>query len=240
MTSKTAIVSGGASGIGQAIVQELKRLGTKVASLDLAASPDADLSLVCDVGSDEAVQTCAAQISQQLGPPSIVIHAAGTTFHGPILETATDEFARIFNVNVQGAVRLVQAFVPKMIEDRSGAFVFISSINAGFATPGQGAYAASKAALDSVMTTLALELAPNNIRVNTIRPASIATPMLKSSFGGDATAEAKNQARHPLPRWGEPEEVAKLAAFLVSDQASWITGAAYAIDGGASITRRGI
>ncbi len=175
------------------------------------------------------------------GVPDILIHCAATSFKGAVLDTPIGDLERIMNLNVYGALRLTNAFAPQMRARRSGAILYISSINARFATPGQGAYAASKAALDSLVKTLAVELAPDGIRVNTVQPASVATPLLVAGFESRPdreTAIAANVARHPLGRWGTPEEVAKLALFLVSEDASWITGAHYAIDGGAGVTRQ--
>jgi NAD(P)-dependent dehydrogenase (short-subunit alcohol dehydrogenase family) len=117
----------------------------------------------------------------------------------------------------------------------------LSSINARYATPSQAAYAATKAALDNLVQTAALELAPSNVRVNAIAPASVDTPLLRASFAraaNAAQARAENIARHPLGRLGKAEEVAELALFLVSDRSQWITGAIYAIEGGAGVTRR--
>jgi 2-keto-3-deoxy-L-fuconate dehydrogenase len=117
----------------------------------------------------------------------------------------------------------------------------MSSINADFATPTLAAYATTKAAVNNLVQTAALELAPDKIRINAIAPSSIDTPLLRASFArtpDPAAALAKNAERHPLGRIGTAEEVADLALFLASDRARWITGSVYAIDGGAGVTRR--
>lgn len=239
-SGKFAVVTGAASGIGQAIAQGLQAAGATVASLDLKPA-QTGLSILCDLGDDEAVAAAAAQVATELGAVDIVIHCAAISVNGAIIDTATADYARIMNVNVFGAVRLARAFTPAMQARGGGVFLFVSSINAKYATPNLGAYSASKAALDSVCKTLAFELAPDGIRVNTIQPASIDTPLLRSGYAkldDPAPAITANIARHPLGRWGTPEDAAKLALFLVSDDASWITGAHYALDGGAGITRR--
>ncbi len=240
LNGKTAVVTGGASGIGRAITEALKAAGAKVAVLDLKPGAG-DLNLTCDVGSDGSVMAACAQVTAAFGTPDILIHCAATTFKGTVLDTPISDFERIMNINVYGALRLTSGFVDAMRVRKSGVILYISSINAKFATPGQGVYAASKAALDSVVKTMAVELADDSIRINTIQPSSVATPLLVEGFNAMPNREeaiAANKARHPLNRWGEPGEVAKLALFLVSDDAAWITGAHYALDGGASVTRR--
>lgn len=157
-----------------------------------------------------------------------------------MFDTDPATFLDLYDVNVVGAVRLLQLCVPAM-RARGGSVILFSSINADFATPTLAAYATTKAAVSNLMQTAALELAPDNIRVNAIAPASIDTPLLRASFARSPDPEqavVKNVARHPLGRLGTAEEVAELALFLASDRARWITGSVYAIDGGAGVTRR--
>jgi len=237
----TAVVTGAAGGIGAAIVRRFAQEGCRVAALDLIAPADGELQLICDLGNDISVQSAADAIASAGLLPTIVVHAAALGGRGATLETESAFLSQMMDVNVGGAFRLAKAFAPGMQARRRGAFLFISSINSTFATPGLAAYAASKAALDSVTKTLALELAGHNVRVNAIRPASIDTPMLRGGFESQPdpqAARSANIARHPLGRLGTPDDVAALALFLCSDEASWITGVDYLIDGGASVTRR--
>src|SRR5262249_34686623 len=146
-------------------------------------------------------------------------------------------FLDLYDVNVVGAVRLLQLCAPYM-PDSGGSVIVLSSINADFATPSLAAYASTKAALNNLVKTAALELAPRNIRINAIAPASIDTSALRASFARHADpkeARVRNIARHPLGRLGSVEEVAELALFLASEHAQWITGSVYAIDGGAGV-----
>jgi NAD(P)-dependent dehydrogenase (short-subunit alcohol dehydrogenase family) len=241
LEGRVALVTGAASGIGAAIATRFRTEGARVAGLDLAAGQGSDLDLVADLRSDAALAAAYAEMKGTLGAPDILVHAAAATHHGGSIDTDPAEFANIYDVNVIGAVRLLRLCVPDMKAKGGGAVVFLSSINADFATPTLAAYAASKAALNNLMQTAALEFAPDNIRLNAIAPASIDTPAMRASYarGGDpAGARAQNATRHPIARIGTADEVAELALFLASDRASWITGSLYPIDGGAHVTRR--
>lgn len=238
LKDRIAVVTGAASGIGAAIVARFAASGAKVIGLDLAAAPGI---IAADLGDDRAFALAADQIERDMGSADIVVHAAAVSVFGGVLDTPPDQFATLYNVNVIGAVRLLRRFAPAMIERGNGAFLCFSSINAHFATPTLAAYAATKAALNNLVQTAALELAPHSIRVNAIAPASIDTPLLRQSFARDAdpeAARARNVARHPLGRLGTSGEVAELALFLCSERAGWITGTVSPIDGGAGVTRR--
>ena len=241
LQGRRALVTGAASGIGAAIVRRLREAGAIVAGLDVAPDIGSDCDLVADVRSTPALEAALAMMEQRVGLPDILVHAAAITANGGTLDVDPERWLEIYDVNVVGAVRLLQHCVPAMQARGKGAIVLISSINADFATPSIAAYAATKAALNNLMKTAALEFAPDGVRVNAIAPASIDTPLLQSGFAAQADpaqAIAANRQRHPLARFGTPAEVAELALFLVSDRASWITGAVHRIDGGASVTRR--
>ncbi|MEZ0469875.1 SDR family NAD(P)-dependent oxidoreductase [Luteimonas salinilitoris] len=241
LDNEIAVVTGAAGAIGAETCRLFAREGARVAALDLAEAGDGDLRLACDLGEDRSVAAAADAVRAELGEPTIVVHAAAATEFATTLASSSEAFRRIYDVNVGGAVRLVQAFAPAMAAVRRGAFTFVSSINGYFGAPGLAAYASSKGGLDALMRTLALELAPDGIRVNCIAPASIDTPMLRASFEcqpDPAAACVRNVQRHPLGRLGTPADVAALLLFLSSREASWITGANVPVDGGASIARR--
>lgn len=238
-TGRKAVVTGAASGIGAAIAARLTSAGATVAGLDLAPCVGLAHSSVADLGSEAAVAQALAAIGSSMGMPDIVVHAAAMQVKGGCLDTDPAQFAEVYAVNVIGAVRLMRWCVPHMRQHGGGSMLLISSINASFATPTLAAYAASKAALENLAKTAALEFAADAVRVNVIAPASIDTPMLRASYAGSPDgALTTNQARHPIARFGTADEVADLALFLLSDGAGWITGAVYPIDGGASVTRR--
>jgi len=236
---RRVLITGAASGIGAAIAARLGEAGATVAGLDMAPCADMAYSVVADLRSEASVAAALVAIETSMGMPDIVVHAAAMQVRGGCLDTDPALFAQIYEVNVIGAIRLMRWCVPHMRRNGGGSVLLISSINAGFATPTLAAYAASKAALENLAKTAALEFAADGVRVNVIAPASVDTPMFRDSYAdspGDALAN--NMARHPIARFGTANEVAELALFLVSDLAGWITGAIYPIDGGASVARR--
>lgn len=241
LAGRIAWVTGSAGGIGAAIAARFREEGATVAGLDLAPSPHADFPVEADLRSDAQLAEAHRRVVEAIGAPDILVHAAAASVPGGVLDTDPADFARLYDVNVIGAVRLLRLCVPAMRARGGGSVVLLSSINADFATPTLAAYAATKSALNNLTKTAALELAPDNIRVNAVAPASIDTPLLRASYehAGDVDAAlARNATRHPLERLGTPAEVAELALFLASDRAGWITGGVYPIDGGAHVTRR--
>ena len=238
---RRVLVTGASGGIGGAIVECFQGEGGWVCALDLSRPENGDLNLAADSASDAAVENALAQMHDAGGAADIVVHCAAASVNAGIAQTSNDEWLQILDVNVIGAVRLIRGCGPMMAASGGGNFVMISSINARFATPTLAAYATSKAALDGLIRTAALELAPQGIRVNGVAPASVDTPLLARNFGMEAdpaAARFANVSRHPLGRLGTPRDVADTVLFVASDQAGWITGAIIAVDGGAGVTRR--
>lgn len=241
LDGETALVTGAAGGIGGAIVQRFQAEGCRVIAVDRVEPQTGDVRLAGDLLDPAAVPAIAGRLAADGMMPGIVVHAAADGRARATMDSDAAFLTEIFAVNLWSAFALVQCFAPAMEKRGAGSILFISSINSTFATPGLAAYAASKAGVDSLMRTLALELAPAGIRVNAIRPASIDTPLLRGGFERSAdplAARALNVRRHPLGRLGTADDVAALAAFLCSSDAGWITGVDYLIDGGAGITRR--
>ena len=178
---------------------------------------------------------------QRYGSPTVLVNSAATSSFGTLTESPVQELDRVMRVNVGSAWICARAVVPLMRAAGSGAIVNLSSITGIVGAPGMAAYSTSKGAVITLTRTLALELAEEGIRVNCICPASIDTPMLQASFDRQAdpqAARARNVKRHPLGRLGTAEDVANLALFLASDEAAFITGGTYVVDGGALLARR--
>jgi 3-oxoacyl-[acyl-carrier protein] reductase len=253
LAGKVAIVTGGGSGIGRACAMRFAREGARVVVADLdgaaAQATAADigreggsgLSVVGDVAQDEDVATLLEQTVQTYGPPTILLNNAATTSFGTLAESSAAELDRVLSVNVRSVWACAHVAIPLMRDAGGGAIVNMASITGIIGAPGMAAYSTSKGAIITLTRTLALELVEQGIRVNCICPASIDTPMLQASFDrleDPQAARARNVKRHPLGRLGTPEDVANLALFLASDEASFITGGTYVIDGGALLARR--
>lgn len=242
-SGQVAVVSGAASGIGLAVARALAGEGARVAAADLRNGPqEAGVTwYCCDVSRAESVRVLADDVRRDLGDPAVLVHSAAVTAFLDTLSTPYEEFERIQRVNVFGAYLLMQAFVPAMRLRRRGSVVLLASITGIVGAPGMSAYSVSKGALITLARTAALELAEDGVRVNCVCPASVDTPMLQASFDrhpDPALARELNRRRHPLGRLGAPEDVARLVLFLASEEASWITGGTYVIDGGALLARR--
>ncbi|MEU1341006.1 SDR family NAD(P)-dependent oxidoreductase [Streptomyces sp. NPDC005827] len=221
MNARTALVTGGARGLGAAAAERLRADGLKVTTLDLG---DAD---VCVDITDEAALRDAAD---GIGPVDVLVNSAGIVGpNKPLLETVRDEWQRVLDVNVMGTVNTMRVFVPGMRERGWGRVVNFASMAGKDGNPNLSAYSASKAAVIALTKAAGKELATSGVLVNVITPAVIATPM-------NATTAPEVLERLagliPMGRIGRPEEVAELVAFLASDRVSFSTGAVYDISGG--------
>lgn len=242
MKNKVVAVTGGAGGIGAAVAVRMLREGARVASLDRVLHEIAGVfTTTADLSVSGDLDGAAEKIRAAVGDPDVVVHCAAMSVFGHTINTSPADIEKIYRVNVVSAFELGRLFAPAMQVKRGGAFVLAASITGIVGAPDLSAYAASKGALITLTRTMALELAESQVRVNCVCPASIDTPLLRASFIRTLDPEGareQNRKRHPLGRFGTPEDVANLILFLASDEASWITGGTYVIDGGASIARR--
>jgi meso-butanediol dehydrogenase / (S,S)-butanediol dehydrogenase / diacetyl reductase len=246
---KVAIVTG-TTGIGRAIAKRFAAGGAKVLSCGIEVAANKELALEakagglslyveqCDVTQPEAVRAAVARAVKEFGGLDIVVNSAAFHPFGTVIETDLETWNRCMMVNV-GSIYLTAHFgVPEMKKRGGGAIINLASVQGHACQRGVVAYAASKGAVHSLTRALALDHAPDNIRVNSISPGSVHTPMLERSAAnfapGVPVAEVFQRwgKAHPLGRIGTAEEVAELAAFLVSDKAAFCTGGDYLVDGG--------
>lgn len=219
---KTALVTGGARGLGAAAVERLRADGIRVITLDIAGEAD----VVVDITDEDAF----AKASAEVGPVDILINSAGIVGPGiPLVTTTSTDWRTVFDVNVLGVVATMRTFVPGMVERGWGRVVNFASMAGKDGNPNLSIYSASKAAVIALTKSSGKELATTGVLVNAIAPAVIATPM------NDNTAPevlAHITSLIPMKRVGTAEEVAELVAWLSSEKVSFSTGAIYDISGG--------
>jgi 2-hydroxycyclohexanecarboxyl-CoA dehydrogenase len=230
---KTALVTGGASGIGRAIADRLRADGNHVATIDLTTS-DTDFAYVADVTDRARVDDALAGVHAALGPITILVNAAGLTSFRRFANLTIDEWTKVIDVNLNGVFHVTQAVLPDMVQARWGRIVNISSSSTHSGSPYQAAYVAAKSAVNGLTKTLALEYGPLGITANVVPPGSIDTPMLRKAerdglLGGSVEDIA---ARIPVRRIGVPDDIAATCSFLVSEEAGYITGQIVGVNGG--------
>jgi glucose 1-dehydrogenase len=242
LTNKVAIVTGAGSGIGTAIAQAMSDAGAAVcinyfgayeeeAKAHAGTLPRA-IAVSADISDPEAAAALVDTTTKELGALDILVNNAGVEHSTPLLDLELSEWDRIIGIDLRGAFCCLQAGARAMRDSgRGGSIVNVSSIHEDVPFPGFTSYCVSKGGLRMLMRNAAVELAQYKIRVNNVAPGAIATPINAATLQ-DPAKVATLQRIIPLARMGQPDEVARVAVFLASDDASYVTGSTYYVDGG--------
>src|ERR1700761_3114964 len=236
---KNAIVFGGSSGIGLATAQLLCRRGARITIADISPPPcdviEGASWVCCDVREQSQVDAAVLKAAGQEGV-NWLVYSVGIQGYGTVVPTPAEESDLVQAVNSLGAFLAARASIAQM--KQGGSIVLVSSVQAVACQNGVAAYAASKGTLEALTRAMAVDHAKDNVRVNSVMPGTVDTPMVRTSadsFRGNAPLEELLQewgSYHPMQRLAQPEEVARVIAFLLSDEASFLTGSSYRVDGG--------
>jgi 2-keto-3-deoxy-L-fuconate dehydrogenase len=245
---KLALVTAAGQGIGRAIAEAFAAEGATVIATDVEKKKLEGMQgakrFKLDVRSTEAVETMARNIKSEFGAIDVLVNCAGYVHHGSVLDCSEQDWAFTFDLNVKSMHRTIKAFLPGMLEKKAGAIVNVSSaVSAIRGVPNRYAYGASKAAVIGLTKAVAADFIKRGIRANAICPGTIESPSLEGRIRAQSQTTGKSLAeierafveRQPMGRLGRPEEVAALAVFLASDEASYITGQAHLVDGGMAL-----
>lgn len=244
LTGKTAVVTGASRGIGAETARALDAAGAQVVliarSRDDLAAVAADLDndpviLHADLAEREAPKNVARQALDSVGQVDILVNNAAAAARLPTAETDAEVIDGLLAVNVRAPLLLIASLVPSMIERGEGCIINLSSVSALTGTPRRAAYAASKGALDAATRSLAMELGPSGIRVNSVAPGVVDTDMWAKNKAVPGVVESI-ESQTPLRRWATPRDIADVIVFLASDAARFVTGETIAVDGGMAHT----
>lgn len=226
LDGRTAVVTGGSSGIGAAVVEHLREAKARPVVWDIAEGAE----ILCDVADPQAITDALHQTVEIAGPPTVLVTCAGIGASMPLAEQTVEEWDRVQNINLRGTMLCMQAVVRALQErELPGAIVCISSLSARFVDPGMAAYSASKAGIEALVKTAAVELGPHGIRANCVAPGVTDTPLLRPYLELSGFTPRAHE-RTPLGRLGGPDDIAQAVMALLS--ADWVTGQILDADGG--------
>lgn len=247
LSGKIALITGGGTGIGRACALAFGREGAKVAlaarrrepiesaAREIEAAGGTAMAIECDVTVPSAVQAVLAKIASQFGNLNVAVNNAGVVFVGTAEDTPDDEWARMLAGNLTSAFVVSRAVLPALRQAGGGSIINIGSVLGLVARKDRAAYCASKGGVTLLTKAMALDHAHEKIRVNCICPSIVETELGRESMARTGNLEEARRVRAreiPLGRLGAPEDVANLAVYFASDESSWVTGAAWAVDGG--------
>lgn len=227
-TGKNILIVGGSSGVGLALAAQLSASQAHLFTASRTEPPGLDRGTYLPLDVEQPVGEALAALPETLHG---LVYCPGTIHLRPFNRLTEQEFLKDFRVNVLGAVNVIQACLPRLKGAQGASIVLFSTVAAKTGMNFHASIATAKSGLEGLALSLAAELSGSRIRVNVVAPSLTDTPLAKNLLASDEKREASNK-RHPLGRIGTPEEVASVAAFLLSDQASWITGQILGVDGG--------
>ena len=247
LQDKKAIITGGGSGIGAAICRRFAAEGASITILDCDADAGQGVAdtlggqfIQCDVADEQSVMTVFSQLKDSA--PDILVNNAGIAHVGEIATTCPEDFDRVMRVNVRGPYLCSRAALPAMLERGNGCILNLASVAAKLGIADRFAYSTSKGAVYSMTLSIARDYVERGIRANCLCPARVHTPFvdnyLKENYPGEeAGMFAKLEASQPIGRMAKPDEIAALAAYICSEEAAFVTGAAFDIDGGFTLLK---
>lgn len=238
LNGKVCVITGTASGIGAESARLFAREGARVIGVDLSAEgAEGDVTIQADVSDSDQVAAAFARIAEEVGQIDVLMNNAGINppDDGSILETDLETWQRVQDVNLRSVFLCCQHAIPLMVEAGGGSVINVASFVATMgAAVSQCSYTASKGAVLALSRELGVEFADRGVRVNALCPGPVNTPLLKELFSKDPERAAKRLVHIPMGRFGEPEEIAKAALFLASDDSSFVTASTFLVDGGLS------
>ena len=249
LEGKVTVITGGGSGIGEAICKKFTASGANVIIIDTneiegerVAQETNAYYLNCDISDPKSVQETFKRIESIHGFTEILINNAGIAHIGKITETSPEDFDKIMNVNVRGSYLCIKASIAAMIKNKKGCILNMASVASNLGIPDRFAYSTSKGAVYTMTLSVARDFIDQGVRCNCICPARVHTPFvdnyLRENYPGNEEEMFKKlEATQPIGRMAKPEEIASLAAYICSDEASFVTGSAFDIDGGFTLLK---